>query len=340
MNKLGALVVGPGWVAEEHLKAFRAHHRCQVKAIVGMIPEDEARARHYITKYNLEGCEYVVDYERVLARDDIDVVSICTINSLHYTHARLALEAGKHVFVEKPLVLRPEELAHLCALVQEKQKHTFVGHVSHYYPAIAAAKRFINEGLIGRVYYVECDYYHEIKAGWKSSKETAGSSLLMAGCHAVDMVWWLMGEKEPDEVFAYSQKSIRRPDFTYDPTITAVVKFKDGTLGQFTSSLDCNMPYVFHLQANGEHGTVRSNGLYSTKIAPDAKQFMRIPATYPDDWDVAHHPFTEEIHDFVNGILENRQRDLSIDKVSVVYKMIFAANRSAETGRPVKVSEV
>jgi predicted dehydrogenase len=331
------MIVGPGWVAEEHIKAFASHAHCQLRAIAGVIPTDEARARGYIETYNLEGCVYTDDYEKALERDDIDIVSVCTINSLHFPNAQRALEAGKHVFVEKPLVLSPEQLSELRQLVSKTGVHTFVGHVSRYYPAIAAAGRFIDAGLIGRVYYAECHYYHEIAAGWKSRKETGGSSLLMAGCHAVDMVWWLMGEKEPREVFAYSQPSLRRPDFEYDPTITAVVKFEDGTLGQFASSLDCNMPYVFHLQAMGEHGTVRNDGLYSVKICPDAQGFMAIPATYPDHWDVAHHPFVEEIHDFVDGILEGKRRDLCIEKAGRVYDIIFAAEKSAAIGQPVKV---
>jgi hypothetical protein len=67
---------------------------------------------------------------------------------------------------------------------------------------------------------------------------------------------------------------------------------------------------------------------------------MRIPAPYPDDWDVAHHPFSEEIHDFVDGILEGTPRDLCIENVSKVYELVFAAERSAETGRPEKVHQI
>lgn len=338
MKELGVAIVGPGWVAEEHIKGYHSHERCQVRTLVGMIPEDRARARRYIDKYDLKGCEYTEDYEAALEREDIDVVSVCTINSFHYPQARKALEADKHVFVEKPLVLDAEQLEDLCSLAEEKGKHTFVGHVARYYPAVVGVKNCIDQGLIGRTYYAESDYYHEIAPGWKSKKETAGSSLLMAGVHAVDMIYWLLGQREPEEVFAYSQRSSRRPDFTYDPTIATVVKFRDGTIGRFTSSLDCDMPYVFHLQVNGEDGAVRSNGVYSAKICQDAEGFMEIPATYPDDWDVAHHPFPEEIQDYVDGILGDEPRDLRFEKVRPIYEMVFAAQRSAERGKPVRVA--
>jgi predicted dehydrogenase len=256
---------------------------------------------------------------------------------MHFSQALAALQAGKHTFVEKPLCLSLEELKKLRASAERKHVTTHVGHVCRYYPAPRGLFNFIREGGIGEVFYVESDYWHDIKGLWKVKKETAGSALLMGGVHSVDMMRWLIGEDhDVREVFAYSHKAQWRSDFEYDPTLCMIVKFDNGAIGKMATSLECNMPYVFHLQACGTQGAVRNNGLFSERF-PGQKRFMAIPADYPDDWDVAQHPFPTEINYFVDCILARRESELSFPRAFKTYELIFAAELSAQEGRPVKL---
>jgi len=301
-----------------------------------MMPEDRARAEDYMQKYGFR-CDYTEDYEKAIARPDIDIVAVCTINFLHFRQGLAALQAGKHTFIEKPLCFSLDEARALVKAAEEKKVKTMVGHVGRYYPAVRTLHNFVRDGYIGDAFYGESDYWHEIIGAWKVKVETGGSALLMGGCHSVDMVRWMMGEdREIREVVAYSTPGVWRKDFEYDPNITLLMKFADGAVGKVACSLECNMPYVFHIHINGTKGTVRNNGLYSEKL-PQMKGFMSIPSTYMDDWNVAHHPFPEEMAYFVDCIRNDEESELSFRRAYKTYEVIFAAEKSAREGKPVRL---
>jgi len=336
MSELGVMIVGPGWVAGQHIMSYVRNPHTTIKAIAGVLPEDRARAQAYMDQYGFS-CEYTEDFDAALSRDDIDVVAVCTINHLHYRQALSAVEAGKHTFVEKPLCFNLDELRTLVGRVEAQGVQTHVGHVIRYYPAIVGLQNFLASGGIGEVSYCECDYWHEMMGEWKAATKTGGSALLMGGCHSVDMVRWLVGEEvEAEEVFAYSTKPSRRTDFEYDPNVYFMIKFANGVIGKVGTSLECNMPYVFHLQVNGTKGTIRNNGIFADQF-PDLNSFVSLPSQYPDDWNVSHHPFPEEVNDFVSCILEKREAELSIPNAAKTYEVIFAAEASAREGRPIKL---
>lgn len=337
MDKLGVLVVGPGWVAGQHIRAYLNNPWTQVRALAGVLPEDRDRARHYMQSLDFH-CEYYQDYEQALLRDDIQIVAVCTINHLHFPQGLAALEAGKHVFLEKPMCFTAEQGRRLVEAAAERNLTTQVGHVVRYYPAVAGLHSLIRRGAIGEVFYCESGYWHEIKGAWKVRRETGGNALLMAGCHSVDMVRWMVGEADDVvEVSAASVPARRRTDFEYDPTMTVTMRFHSGAVGNVSVCLESNMPYVFHLQVNGTGGTVRNNGIYSHWF-PGQRDFMRLPATYPDDWEVSHHPFPEEVADFVDCIRTGRESDLSFRRALATYEVMFAAEESARLRQPVKLT--
>jgi len=336
MTTYGALVIGPGWVAGEHIRGLCLDPDTEVRAIAGMIDEDRPRARRYMEQYEFQA-DYVDDWQKAVARDDIDLVHVCTINHQHYEQTLAAIEAGKHVLVEKPLCLTLEQLHRLVRAENEHGVKTHVGHVCRFYPAIVGLKNFLDTGGIGEVFYAESDYWHEIVGAWKVKCDTGGSALLMGGCHSVDMVRWMIGEQnEPVEVSAFSRPAARRGDFEYDPTIAMVIRFDNGAIGRVSTSLECNMPYVFHLQVNGTKGCIRNNGLHSEMFGK-SDGFMAMQSTYPDDWNVQHHPFAEEVSYFIDCLKHDRPSMLSVSAAAKTYELIFAAEMAAREHEVIKL---
>ena len=82
--------------------------------------------------------------------------------------------------------------------------------------------------------------------------------------------------------------------------------------------------------------TIRNNGIFSDQF-PGLDGFVSLPSQYPDDWNVSHHPFPEEVADFVDCILGDSEPELSIPRAAKTYEVIFAAELSAREGRPVKL---
>ncbi|MFH1615894.1 MAG: Gfo/Idh/MocA family oxidoreductase [Planctomycetota bacterium] len=330
---LGALVIGTGWVAGEHIKAYMKNPNTEIRGLCDII---EGKAESVGAQLGID-CAVGTDYKALVRRDDIDVISICSINSAHFAQAKTVIEAGKHVLVEKPLCFTFDEARELKKLTLEKKVKTGVGFVARWYSAIKGLKKIFDRGLIGEPFYIESDYWHQIAPGWKSTAETAGSCLLMAGCHAVDLVrYFQKGDAEPTEVFGYSVAPSWRKDFTYEPTISFLIKFDNGSVGKVASSLEANMPYAFHLQVMGTEGAIRERKVYSEKLLGD-KLFMDVPGVYPDDWNVTHHPFDEEIDHLIDCIINDKEPMISILDAYKTYELVFAAELSAETGKPVKL---
>ena len=186
------------------------------------------------------------------------------------------------------------------------------------------------------------DYFHGIgpwykQYEWNVKKSVGGSSLLSAGCHAVDGLRWFMND-EAVEVTAYSTRSDNENyrQYEYDPTIVTIIKFRGGAIGKVASSIECAQPYVFNINLVGDKGTIRNNKLYSHKM-PGQTDFATIPTIMPDSGDVTHHPFQGEIDHLVDCILNDRESYVNIEDGVKTHEICFAAEISAREGRSVSL---
>ena len=334
MGKLGAMIIGPGWVAGEHIKGYTRDPRTEIVAVVGFRPEDAEQCERYREQFGFAG-RYYDDLGQALAESGAQVASVCTINHMHHPNALAAAEAGLHVLCEKPLALAPEQVDELVAAAARNGVFTHVGHVVRWYSAIAELKKKVDAGLFGELYYGECDYFHEYSGGWKSQAATGGSAWLMGGIHAVDLLLHFMGYDSPvAEVYSAWQGPRWRMDYDYETCCCSIVKFADGRIGKLATNAESNMPYTFHLQLSGTKGAIR-HAQYHTADMP-AKHWAKQDGLYPDDWDVAEHPFAQEVSSFLDCIEKGKDSPLCFGKAAKAYHLIFAMEESARTGQPVK----
>jgi len=134
----------------------------------------------------------VSDFDEMLATD-VDAVVIATSAPTHYELAKKALEAGKHVFVEKPITLSSETAEELVGLADERRLTLMVGHLLEYHAAVNRVKDYIESGELGEVRYV---YSQRLNLGKVRQDENALWSLAP---HDISIILYLLGE-EPDEV--------------------------------------------------------------------------------------------------------------------------------------------
>jgi len=335
LSRIRVMILGPGWVAGEHIKGYTRDPRAEIVAVVGFRPEDAAQCEAYRQQYGFAG-RYYDSLERALADSGAQAASVCTINHMHYENALAVVEAGLHVFCEKPLALAPDEVDALVAAADRNRVVTHVGHVVRWYSAVAELKKKADAGLFGDFYYGEADYFHQYSPGWKSHAVTGGSSWLMGGIHAVDLLLYFMGVDSPiAEVYAVWQPARWRLDFDYPTSSCAIVRFADGRIGKLATDAESNMPYTFRLRLHGTRGGVQQ-ALYHTDDMPP-KHWTKQEGQYPDDWHVAEHPFPDEVRYFLDCVASGRDSDLSFARAAKAYHLIFAFERSARTGLPVKL---
>lgn len=335
MKPYGVLIVGTGWVSGEHIRAFEMNPHSRVAALCS---RSEEKGRAKALEYGVPEARIYTDYEKALADPDVDIVCICTPNHLHAQQTILAANAGKHILIEKPIALNWEDCQKMKAAVDKAGVKTLVGYVLRWNPLFLNAKKMQGEYL-GRLYYAEADYFHRVTESypcydWTVKKDVGGSSLLAGGCHAVDAMRWFM-QDDVEEVVAYSSSS--RQDLEFDGTLVMLLKFKNGTMGKVGSSYDTISPYIFNLHLFGDKGSLLNDKLYSPDQIEKQRDYMHLPVETPDSGDVTHHPFPEEIDHFIDCIMNDKKTIVDLDDAMKTQEIVFAADQSAATGRPVKL---
>ena len=340
MNTYKVGIVGFGWVAGAHLKSFVELPNYEPVAIMSRRKLDPAPIKE---EYGVEVKIYN-DYDEMLKDEDIDIIDICTPHPFHAEQTIKAAEAKKNLIIEKPIALTFENAVKMLEAVEKNQVLTSVCFEARFTSVAKAMKSIIDQGLIGSVYYSECDYFHGIgpwykQFEWNIKKDMGGSSLLTAGCHSMDMLLWLSGAKV-DEVFSYSTRNPHQDykPYEFDPTSVTLLKFKDGTLGKVASVTDCMQPYVFNMNILGSHGAIKNDLFYSTKIE-GLRQWSKLDVQLVDSGDVAHHPYKEQFTYYAEQLDSGKESHNNLKSAFETHRVIFAADKSAETGKPVSLSE-
>lgn len=343
MSELNVGIVGLGWVAGAHIETFKTVTGGRVTGVCSRrrLDESELEAAYGIP------LKVYDSYEAMLADPGIDVVDICTPHHLHAEQSIAAARAGKHLIIEKPLCLTVGDLRAMRRAIEDAGVGVCVCFECRFSQHFTLIQSCISEGLLGRIHYGEVDYYHGIgpwygQFEWNVKKRYAGSSLLTAGCHALDGLLMFMGGRV-EEVVSHgtrSSNSIFSP-YEYDTTSVTLLRFEDGRLGKVASVVDCLQPYYFHIHLVGSEGSLLDNRIYSSKFKGLSKEsWSTLETQLIDSGDVSHHPYEPQFQAFVDSVREGRAMPLTGVRESwESHKAVFAADRSAREGRPVKLSE-
>ena len=185
---VGVAVIGSGYWGKNLVRNFY-----KIGALKLICDKNEEVLASFMSQYqNVATCVAISD---VLARPDIDAVVIATPAETHYTLAMEALLAGKHVFVEKPLVLHEDEGEKLIAAASERKRVLMVGHLLQYHPVFTRLKELTRKGELGRINYI---YSHRLNLGKIRREENI---LWSFAPHDLSMILALAGE-EPERVSA------------------------------------------------------------------------------------------------------------------------------------------
>lgn len=335
-------IIGYGWAATAHADAINGTEQGTVSAIYSSRPLDNAEisARHgsEITSYT--------DIEAMLA-SDIDVVSITSYPNQHREQAVAAANAGKHIILEKPMALTWEDCKAINDAVVANGVKACVCFELRYISQFLTTTNILEEGLVGELHYGEVDYYHGIgpwygQYRWNTTVENGGSSLLSAGCHALDALLLCM-DAEVEEVTAYQTTSKHEifQKYEYATTTASILKFKNGAVGKVASVIDCLQPYYLHTHLVGSEGSLLDNKLYSTKLGLRDKKWADLPMAMADSGDVADHPYQAQFQAFFDAV--DKGEDMprtSMATALETFRVLFACDLSAKEGRPVKISEI
>ena len=204
-KRLRVGMVGYAFMGAAHSHAWRTAPRFfdlplipELTAVAGRNPDG---VRAAAAKYGWDSVE--TDWRRLIERDDIDLIDICTPGNTHAEIAIAALEAGKHVLCEKPLANSVEEAEKMTVVAQAAAERGVLSMCGFSYrrtPALALAKRMVEEGRLGNIRHVRAQYLQDWLSDadapltWRLDKSKSGSgSLGDIGAHSIDAAQWITG---------------------------------------------------------------------------------------------------------------------------------------------------
>jgi len=340
VKKFNVGIIGYGWAATAHIAAINATRLGQVTAICSTRELDPA----VLSKQYGSPIRVFNNLDQMLAAPDIQVVSVCGFPDQHAEHSIRAAGAGKHLIIEKPVCLVPTDLRRVQDAVEKAGIKACVCFECRYSGQFLATKATLDRGLLGNLHYGEVDYFHGIgpwygQYRWNIKKAQGGSALLSAGCHALDALLLCMGT-DVEEVVSAATKS-RNESFApyeYCTTSVTILKFKNGSVGKCTTSIDCLQPYYFHTHLIGSKGSLLDNKFHSTDLGTGKEAWSTLSFKSLDSGDVSDHPYQTQFETFFAALQDDREMPLtSLADAAKTHEIIFAADRSASSGKPVKV---
>lgn len=243
MSTLKIGVVGTGSIAKWHLTGYKANSEAEVVAVADVNGE---RARGVADQWG--AARSYGDPAELFADSEVDAVSICTWNNSHAPLAIAALEAGKHVLIEKPMSVTVAEAEQVQAAAEQHNRIVQIGFVRRHSPNAQVLKSFIDAGDLGELYYgrARCIRRMGNPGGWFADKaRSGGGPLIDLGVHVIDLCWYLMGSPKVASISANTYEHLgNRSNITtfprykvadYDPTkndvedmANAMVRFDNG----------------------------------------------------------------------------------------------------------------
>ncbi|WP_217586501.1 Gfo/Idh/MocA family protein [Lentibacillus saliphilus] len=351
MGTIKVGIIGAGSISEFHFEAYKHNNEVDIVAVCDL---NEQRAKDKAGKYG--ATKHFTDYNELLALSEIDAVSICTWNNSHAEIAIAALNAGKHVLVEKPLCKTVEEARHIEAAANAHHNQIFqVGFVRRHGTNAKVLKKFIDAGDLGDIYYAKASYIRALgnPGGWFADKERSGGGpLIDIGVHVIDLSWYLMGKPKVKSVSGNTynrlgnRSHIEHKSFykaaDYDPDqngvedmVNALIRFENGASILVDAS--------FTLHAKGDSGELKIFGEKGgAEIDPSlhltAEKHNTILNVTPEIDAVSFDMmdgFQNEIDHYISCIKGEAETIAPAEDGLEIMKILAGIYESAETGKEV-----
>jgi predicted dehydrogenase len=249
-------VIGCGLIGKRRAAVAAAHSASTLEVVADAVPAvADAVAAEF-------GCRRAARWEDVVHDQDVDAVVIATPNAFLAEIAVVALDAGKHVLLEKPMGRNLAEAQAIAAAAERANRRVKVGFNHRYHPAISRAHDLFAGGLIGRLINLRIRYGHGGRPGyekeWRGNPELAGGGELTdQGVHALDLIHWFAGR--PTSVAALTQTAVW-PIAPLEDNGVALLAFENGAIASFHTSWT-QWKNLFSLEVFGERGALVVDGL-------------------------------------------------------------------------------
>lgn len=341
-------IIGAGGISRAHTMAYKRLPDVEIVAIADIMPERAAAAaKEWDIPHSFS------DHRELLALDSIDAVSVCTFNQAHRQPTVDALLAGKHVLVEKPLAASLDDAIAMIQAAHQSGKILHTGFWQRWQPEIQAARRIVESGALGQLYYAQMvgGGRRRIPGGSFLKREFAGAGPIVdIGCYDLDTFTFLAGDPRPTSVSSMISYHLGKNlpnvpgDWGHDPSAvevedmgTAFVRFENGMVLHFTTY------WAAHADDFGPSLLLGTKG--GLQLRPDLTLFRdefgvltNVTPKIPDRTEPHRmHHFVPQARIFIDAVRAGGPSPVPPQSILLSQVIMDGILRSAEAGREVAV---
>jgi len=332
-------IIGTGSISRTHADALQSVRETQILAVAS---RSQTNAGMFAQWKGVP--DAYDDYRRILERSDIDAVIVAFPNKAHAPIALEALQAGKHVLLEKPLCLTLDEADRLIAASTESGRILMYAEELCFVPRFVRLKELLDEGAVGSPYMIrQIEKHAGPHAEWFYQREQAGGGALMdMGCHSIEAIRWMLGKPAVKSVYGQIDLVLHKDKTELDDHTIVIIEFENGAVGVAEAgwAKQGGMTSTFEIFA--ANGLLTAESVSDTGITafsnegygmlPDATRGW----SKPDVDTVASHGYVAELEHFTNCIRENTVPLETAQDGKIVLEIMLAAYHSSATGRKIE----
>jgi predicted dehydrogenase len=369
-KKLNIGLIGYGFMGRAHSNAYRRVNNFfdleYEPVLKAACARNQESLKPFADQWGYESTES--DWRKLIERDDIDAIDICTPNNLHHDIAVAAAEAGKMILCEKPLAMDGDEGEKMCQAVEKAGVRNTVWYNYRRVPAVTLAKQLIDEGRLGRIFHYRANFLQDwtiaddVPQGgegtWRLDKAVAGSGVtgdLLA--HCIDTAIWLNGSMV--DVSAMTETFVKQREHALtgkvepvgiDDACSFMGHFDNGSLALFESTRYARgHKALYTLEINGENASIQWDlhdlhrlNYFDHGDDSIVRGWRSIHVTdgdmpYMDKWWVPglqigyEHTFVHHVADFIGNISNDKDTSPNFREALETQHICDAVLKSAET---------
>ncbi|MDZ4852691.1 MAG: Gfo/Idh/MocA family oxidoreductase [Pirellulaceae bacterium] len=345
---IGFGIIGCGMIARFHARAIAEIRGAKLVAC-------HNRTLDKAAKFAAEfPCQAYDDLDAMLARPDIDVVTICTPSGAHLEPGVMAAKAGKHVLVEKPLEVTLKRCDALIAACDKAKVRLGTIFPSRFHESAKVLKQAVDQKRFGKITLADAyvkwfrtqEYYDS--GAWRGTwKLDGGGALMNQAIHSIDLLLWIMG---PVAEISANTATLAHERIEVEDVATASIRFENGALGVIEASTAAYPGSLKRIEIAGSHGmaTLEEESIVRWTFAKEKAKDKRIIEQLhnntktgggaSDPTAIGHAAHRELFKDFLKGIANGQTSMTEGGEGRRSVELILGIYQSAKSGRRIRLT--
>jgi len=353
-KKLRAGIIGCGFISAVHIAGYQKSDKADFVAFCDIIPE---RAQTAFEKYGNKDAKVYLDYKKMLNDEALDIVHVCTENKLHAQITIDALNAGAHVFCEKPMAITGSEADEMKAAAVKNNKKLTIGYQMRFIEDEKLLRREVLKGTLGTIYYAEATTLRRRGVPtwgvFLNKEKQGGGPQIDTGTHIVDSTLWLMNDYSP-VVSAVGQTYDRLitkggynkgghwdiPSFEVEDSAFGTVMLESGAMIVVKATWAVNISEMnvneVLLCGDGAGASLR-NGKLTMNGESNDRLWEYIPESLSQE---SLSPYDKEMLSWIDAVADDTDPVVLPEEAAQVVKVLEALYISARSGKPYYKSSI